>query len=117
MSKSPLSGYVQKARSGDLFLDPHAAIDAHKATRAWIDALSSMASSAANCGRPDGFPAIPSAQTVADKFGEKATGPQGLRTRIEQHLAVANDLADLLRYSIKKFESTDEQAAGYLQSL
>jgi hypothetical protein len=111
-----LSSYAVEAASGDLWVDPVVAIESHRAIDSWLTALRDMDTRTVDLGRTEGFPAIGSAQQLARKFEEKATGSDGLQARIRQFGEAAQQLSDLFAYSIKKFRDTDEAAADYLKS-
>ena len=109
---------ISNAESGDLSLDPAVGAESQRAASDWLDALRLMAVNASSLGMPEGFPPdLDSAQALAKKFGDKATGADGVQVRIAQFITVGEQLRDLIRAAVKKIETEDEAVATDVESV
>ncbi len=114
---STVTAFVDQARTGELWFDPQAAIEGHKAILEWISTLQTLYDESAECAYVSGFPTFRDAQQLAEKFVGLATGAKGIQRRLTQFSDVALEIAELFRLSIAKFADTDLAFADYLASL
>ncbi|MGW0022057.1 hypothetical protein ACWDUD_27415 [Rhodococcus sp. NPDC003382] len=102
---------AQEAESGHLFLQPDAAATCAEACTNFLDVLVELKHRANTLLCKEAFGHLPSAQSLGQKFDDKAIGPGGFTEVLQQHIDTVTRMKYLFEAAGKAYVETEDENA------
>ncbi|MBH0118367.1 hypothetical protein I0Q12_01975 [Rhodococcus sp. CX] len=102
---------AQDAENGHLYLEPHAAANCAQACEQFLDVLNTLLIEADRLQCKEAFGPLPSAQSLGQKFDDKAIGPGGFTEVLQQHIDTVTRMKYLFEAAGKAYVETEDENA------